>query len=425
MTVPFTDDDDAKAIADANAKGVPVFVEAWAPWCHTCRSMRAFVFTDASLEKRAGEFVWLAIDTENPKNAEAVKLLKPVALPTFYVLDPKDQSVARRWVGGMTLAQLGDFMNEGGGAVAAKHSGAAALLATATEDPLARGDRLYGAGDFAGAAEAYAAAWPNLAPTDSRYARVAEAMMFSYSETEQPEKGLAFAEAALPKLGRTTSGVSAAGSALSFTLALPADAPGRAEKVATYEKQLKDLMADPSIALADDDRSGYLIVLLEARQDAKDEKGTKEAAAAWAAFLEDATKRATTPEKKAVFDSHRVSAYIEMGQPEKAIPYLDASEKELPNDYNPPARLAAAYAAMKQWDKALAASDRALAKAYGPRKLRLYSTRADVYVGKGDAAAAKAALDEALKFGEGLPESQRPNTLMASLKKKRDGIGGT
>jgi tetratricopeptide (TPR) repeat protein len=384
--------------------------------------MRAFVFTDAGLGKRADEFVWLAIDTENPKNAEAVKKLKPVALPTYYVLDPKDGTVARRWVGGMTLKQLDGFLSEGSATIAMKHAGVTAMIAGDTEKPLDRGDRLYGEGDYAGAVEAYAAGWSTLTPGDAKYARIAEAMMFSYSMTEQAEKGLAFAESVQPKLGRTTSGVSAAGSALASALALPAETAGRAEKIATYEKLLKDLLADPSIELADDDRSGYMIVLLEARQDAKDEAGAKQVLEEWATFLEGATKRATTPHQRTVFDGHRVSAYLEMGQPEKAIPYLEANEKALPDDYNPPARLAAAYNAMKEYDKALAASDRALAKAYGPRKLRLYSTRSDIYVGKGDPAAAKAALDEALKYGETLPESQRPTGLMASLKKKRDGL---
>ena len=65
---------------------------------------------------------------------------------------------------------------------------------------------------------------------------------------------------------------------------------------------------------------------------------------------------------------------------------LEASEKDLPEDYNPPARLANAYKAMKKWDEALAASDRAMAKVYGPRKLGVYSTRVDILSGKGDAA---------------------------------------
>jgi hypothetical protein len=30
--LPFVDDDYARAIRDARARGVPVFVEAWAPW---------------------------------------------------------------------------------------------------------------------------------------------------------------------------------------------------------------------------------------------------------------------------------------------------------------------------------------------------------------------------------------------------------
>ncbi len=31
-TVPFIDDDYARALADARAKDVPLFVESWAPW---------------------------------------------------------------------------------------------------------------------------------------------------------------------------------------------------------------------------------------------------------------------------------------------------------------------------------------------------------------------------------------------------------
>jgi hypothetical protein len=31
-TLPFVEDDYAKAVARAKAKNVPIFVEAWAPW---------------------------------------------------------------------------------------------------------------------------------------------------------------------------------------------------------------------------------------------------------------------------------------------------------------------------------------------------------------------------------------------------------
>ncbi|TMQ64301.1 MAG: tetratricopeptide repeat protein [Candidatus Eisenbacteria bacterium] len=97
---------------------------------------------------------------------------------------------------------------------------------------------------------------------------------------------------------------------------------------------------------------------------------------------------------------------------------LEASERDFPEDYNPPARLATAYKAMKRWDDALAASDRALARAYGPRKLRLLQTRSEIQIGRGDAAAARRTLEEAVAMAEALPEGQRSESTIASLKKQ-------
>ena len=119
-----------------------------------------------------------------------------------------------------------------------------------------------------------------------------------------------------------------------------------------------------------------------------------------------------------VFDSHRLAAYMELGEPARAVPMLQQSEKDFPDDYNPPARLAVAYLEMGRWDEAVAASDRALARAYGPRKLRLYQNRADIFVGKGDPAGARKTLEEAIAFAEALPPGQRSEGAIASLKKK-------
>src|SRR5512140_377333 len=66
----FIEDDYPRALAEARAKKRPLFVDAWATWCHTCLSMREFVFPAAELRARGADFVWLSIDTEKPGNAE-------------------------------------------------------------------------------------------------------------------------------------------------------------------------------------------------------------------------------------------------------------------------------------------------------------------------------------------------------------------
>ena len=112
---------------------------------------------------------------------------------------------------------------------------------------------------------------------------------------------------------------------------------------------------------------------------------------------------AKTPEQRASYDPHRLQAYLELHTPEKAIPMLEQSARDFPDDYNPLGRLAVAYGAMKEYDKALAASDRALAKAYGPRKLTIYRQRADILVAKGDKQAARDTIEKAVAYAKSLP----------------------
>ena len=87
--VPFIDDDYPQALAQARARNLPIFLEAWAPWCHSCRSMQAYVYTDAKLKPFADRFVWLAIDTEKPGNAATVAKFPVGAWPSMYVIDPR------------------------------------------------------------------------------------------------------------------------------------------------------------------------------------------------------------------------------------------------------------------------------------------------------------------------------------------------
>jgi predicted negative regulator of RcsB-dependent stress response len=73
---------------------------------------------------------------------------------------------------------------------------------------------------------------------------------------------------------------------------------------------------------------------------------------------------------------------------------------------------------MKKYDEALSASDRALARAYGPRKLVILQARADIYAKKGDVAGAKKTREDALAWAEALPKEQVSERQVAALRKQ-------
>ena len=84
------------------------------------------------------------------------------------------------------------------------------------------------------------------------------------------------------------------------------------------------------------------------------------------------------------------------------------------------ARLAAAYRAMKDFPRALAASDRALALAYGPRRLGILRTRAKIQDESGDRSAARATLDRALAEAQALPAGQVSERTLQTMRAERD-----
>src|SRR5262249_59441075 len=103
--IAWVEDDFAGAAARARAAGKPLFVDAWAPWCHTCLSMRSYVFSDPTLATLADRFVWLAMDTEKDSSAEFLGKYPIEVWPTFFIVDPGDGAVAGRRRGSMALHQ--------------------------------------------------------------------------------------------------------------------------------------------------------------------------------------------------------------------------------------------------------------------------------------------------------------------------------
>ena len=112
--------------------------------------MRAFVFTDPALTSRAGQFVWLELNVDDERNAAHRERLSLDALPTFYVLNPTDESVVMRRVDGMTVAEMATpSSTRRVPPPPGRHASSPA------EAALLRADRLNGEGKNAEAATAY------------------------------------------------------------------------------------------------------------------------------------------------------------------------------------------------------------------------------------------------------------------------------
>ena len=394
--VVFVEDDYARALADARARHVPLFVDAWATWCHTCLSMKSYVFPDPALGRFGARFVWLSIDTEREGNAALVSKLGVRVLPTLYVLDPTTEQPVLAWPGSLTAPELSLLLEDA--ELATSKGGSGGEAATA----LVRGQQATAAGRIDEAIDAYRAALTMAPPDWSRRPQVVDAIVTSLADAKQLGSCVTTGADEAPRLPPGTALADVLRAAMGCAQDLPADAPER-KHLAALTTLAESVVSDASQPILADDRSDLYDYVVHALHDLGRADESRQVAQGWATFLEAQATRAPTPAARAVFDAHRLLAYLALGTPERAVPMLDQSQRDFPADYNPPARLAMAYLQLKRFDDALAAVKRALARAYGPRKLRLWSLEADIHEARKDRASARAALREALDFARTVP----------------------
>jgi tetratricopeptide (TPR) repeat protein len=379
--------------------------------------MRGYVWTDKSLTRHAGRFVWLSLDMEKAQNALARKQIGITAFPTLYVVDPSDGHVALRWLGSASLKQLERLFDDGELAVKGGAKGPAfeALIAA---------DRAYGAEKSAEACDLYLQALANAPEGWPVYGRTVESLMFAYSEADSLEPTARLADHAWPKVRGTPSATVVAASALDAAAQMPDSVPGRAAWLERYEAACREVLSDPNLPLVGDDRSGVYFSMEYAREAVGDTAGLRRLREEHLAMLEHEAATASNAEQRSSYDSHRISLYLALDRPEKALPMVEQTQRDFPDDYNPLARKAAAYKAMKRWPEALAAADAAMQLAYGPRQFLVLNTKADIQLGMADTTAARATLVDALARAEKMPEGLRSNRTIASLKGRIEKLGG-
>ncbi len=354
----WIEDDYGAALACAKARKVPVVVDLWAPWCHTCLSMKSAVFTDPSFQADAERFVFLALDTDRELNAPAVAKYPLSAWPTFYVIDA-DQNVLARYVGAASVSQFHAFLDAGLAAVQGVDGAAKHLLAA---------ERAIAAHNLETAELELQAA---LTAAPAGWVRTPDALVsLIHTKSKRGDKAgcLTLAEQKLDETGTSASATDFAGLALDCASALaqaePQRVPALRERVIA---RLTALLADPKAQLSVDDRSDAMVYLRETLETVGRKPEAINIAEKQRMMLDDAAAKAKDPKTAMTFNWHLAEAYVYLGRPLEAVPALERSAKALPNEYDPAARLGWVYLKADKLDEAARWTDQAIALAYGAR----------------------------------------------------------
>ncbi len=408
------------ALVAARSRKAPLFVDASAVWCHTCLAMRAYVLDNQALDK--ADFVWLSFDVERPENAAVAARYPAKVLPTFFVVDPANESVHGRWEGAASVDQMRDFLRDARRSIELSHAGS-----LAPDDPLAlllAGHRAAMSGDHEAAARSFAAA---LERAPAEWPRRSDALLALVASLERAGKFEACVELGQKTLegnalGRSSTLADFASNVLDCADRFP---PGSASATLArrlVSAKLQEVALDPLSPMSPDDRGDAWRMVWAAEEALGSPAGAREAARERLIVLEAGARSAPNPAVASTFDGARMETLIYLGRAQEAVAFLTERERELPNDYNPPHRLASAYQALGDNENALAAIDRAIAKAWGARKARLFDKRADILIALGRKDEARATLEQALAHLRSLPEGQKKPAAEAAITKRLESL---
>lgn len=385
-------DDLPAALARARREKKLVFVDAWAPWCHTCLSMKHFVLDEPSLTRFESDIVFVAIDTDREQNAAFVERYAIDVWPTLYVLEPSKGEVVGYWPGAASLRELEHFL-EDAVALHAMSASAGGLRPGSADAHLLDARRHMSAERHRQAATSYEAA-VKAAPAE--WKRRSEALfgwLKALHHSGQAKPCVNVGE----KYAREVQGA-----------ALPADfarywfSCAKGIKVPAAQSAVRkaalarmtELVESPPPDASYDDRADALEILADALETLGRKPEVRTVHEKRAALLERAAREAPSPQAAATYDYARAVTYRALGQPEKAVEMLQARVRELPDSYEPAARLASVLYAMRRNQEALEAVDKALTHAYGPRRLRYLELKANIQRALGDRAGQIATLEQ-------------------------------
>ncbi|HET7784659.1 MAG TPA: thioredoxin family protein [Myxococcales bacterium] len=408
----FVEDDYGRARAEARAQHKPLFIDFWATWCHTCLSMQRFVLSDPGMKPVADAVVWSSVETERERNRAVVEKFPLDAWPTFLIVDPETEAVLGRFLGAGTVQDLRGFVHDAVAAHAAKGKPPDAAAAAQRE-----GDAARTRGDARATAEAYARSVRLSKPGDPRRP---ERLNLSMMALRRAKDYRACVEEGLREARNTPdSALGADFQSMAFGCAqqLPGEDAQARRMMELAAARTREIVTRKDAPLAADDRSDALANLSEMLDAAGKHSEALAVMRERAQVLEKAAAAAPDVTMAATFDAHRTDTYLYLGEPEKAEKLLVQREKEMADDYNPPARLARVYLEEKKLPEAEGAVDRALAKMdRGQRRISILELKANILKAQGKPVAA--VLREELDVLRGLPATQRRPEMEAKVERE-------
>ena len=359
----------------------------------------------ADLARYAGQFVWLELSYDEPQNREFLSKYGATATPTFFVINPQDETVAAMQPGVMSLVELKAFLERGASAVIAKEQ-------TPADAALTRGDAVMtqqpdeAAKSYLQALQLGASDWPH---RDLATASLVQALQDSDQWEQCAETAVKYGTT----MKRNELFVRTVASGM-WCLKSGRSAPW----VVTQLKGLQPF-AEEALSLpitVRDHRDSIYRTLMYIEVALKNDAAALKWGDRWLSELDQIKPR--SDDERSALDIARVENLQIIGDPVRILPALRASEKAMPGNYIASLRLAQIEVAAQQYDAAIATCDRGLTRRPGALgKSWLLRIEAQAFDAEGRRPEAHKVLEEALKSAEQIPGKGARQNSVAAIKK--------